>query len=299
VAITDTGLIKDPGIREVRFFAMPNVYTEWSAPAAENEIPFMLIGTSRKAPYDLIWDLKGVTDMFYGYGRLYAEVEDNLGNKYRIDPEACVQFSVDRNQAVKELRISSFYTKKGPFKDEGRKSRFDDLAATLVKGNNEIKFLSLWDKRNLYFWIKVKDEFLFADFDTSRREVLFKDTKKSYRMLWLGDCIELCFDPLTWKSLGVKPERGAGLSQSYFSTQFKNEIGRAASHYLTQIRIEKACHLLIETTKSITDIAFEVDSNQITLIFQQDYKANSAHLFNLSVPHPLSQGIDYPRQHGK
>jgi AraC-like DNA-binding protein len=448
VAITDTGLIKNPGISEVRFFAMPNVSIEWSSEMPEEEVPFLLIGVARKSPYDLIWDLKNTTDMFFGYDRLYAEVEDKKGNLYRIDPAACVHFSVDRNQAVKDLRVHSFHVKTDPFEQMETDSDYHDLFSTLVKGNNEIRFLSLWDKTNLYFWIKVRDEFLYADLDTSRRERLFRDMDSSYRMLWLGDCIELCFDPfndrpsartekqkevlfsilelteannadfyteklylwggniksdysikgtvnnntdvdsgyeirvtIPWKDLGIRPQKDhamgfdlfsmdfddpqenavryawsgvtrqnkdnpsewgtlvlyrsrnysgtwiiiavilllmiplawygtaksgrrdspdlqeykqkefsiavkraiefmksnygrdigvkdmakdAGLSQSYFSTQFKNETGKPASQYLTQIRIEKACHLLINTAKSITEIAFEVGFKEQT-----------------------------------
>ncbi|MFH1761774.1 MAG: hypothetical protein ABIA63_11805, partial [bacterium] len=171
-AITDTMLLRSPGISEVRYYALPNVYTEGKLTKPYVNMIFPVIGKSSKPPYDIIWDLKAITDKYYGYWRLYAEVLDKSGNQYRIDPQACVQFSIDRNQAIKDIRLYSCYTAKQPFINK-EEERFSGKFSTFVKGNNEIKFLSLWDMNNLYFWIKVKDEFLYADFDTSLRENLF------------------------------------------------------------------------------------------------------------------------------
>ena len=47
----------------------------------------------------------------------------------------------------------------------------------------------------------------------------------------------------------------SGLSAPYFSTIFKNEMGINLSHYLNQLRIEKAISYLDETKLSLNDIA--------------------------------------------
>ncbi|MDR2543531.1 MAG: AraC family transcriptional regulator [Treponema sp.] len=49
--------------------------------------------------------------------------------------------------------------------------------------------------------------------------------------------------------------RVAGLSPSYFSTIFKDEMGENLSKYLNRQRVEKASRLLLETDMSLTEIA--------------------------------------------
>jgi AraC-like DNA-binding protein/ligand-binding sensor protein len=55
-------------------------------------------------------------------------------------------------------------------------------------------------------------------------------------------------------SLGEIAE-ASGLSPSYFSTVFKNEMGENLSAYLNRLRVEKAAMMLTETKRSLTDIA--------------------------------------------
>jgi len=49
--------------------------------------------------------------------------------------------------------------------------------------------------------------------------------------------------------------RASGLSAPYFSTIFKEEMGENLSGYLNRLRIEKAATLLMETAKSLNEIA--------------------------------------------
>lgn len=51
------------------------------------------------------------------------------------------------------------------------------------------------------------------------------------------------------------------ISRSYLSKKFKAVTGFGFKEYLINIRIKKACDLLLETNKSITDIAFECGFN--------------------------------------
>ncbi len=51
------------------------------------------------------------------------------------------------------------------------------------------------------------------------------------------------------------------ISRSYLSKKFKAVTGFGFKEYLINIRIKKACTLLLETNKSITDIAFECGFN--------------------------------------
>lgn len=51
------------------------------------------------------------------------------------------------------------------------------------------------------------------------------------------------------------------ISRSYLSKKFKAVTGFGFKEYLINIRVKKACDLLLETNKSITDIAFECGFN--------------------------------------
>jgi AraC-like DNA-binding protein len=81
--------------------------------------------------------------------------------------------------------------------------------------------------------------------------------------------------------------RIAGLSQAWFSTTFKKETGVAASEYLIEIRIIKACELLNQTRKSVSEICYAVgfkDQSHFTKVFKRimgmtplDYRKDIAH----------------------
>lgn len=52
-----------------------------------------------------------------------------------------------------------------------------------------------------------------------------------------------------------------GLSESQFARRFKRETGITPADCLQRLRIETACRVLRQTTRSITDIAFELGFN--------------------------------------
>ena len=65
------------------------------------------------------------------------------------------------------------------------------------------------------------------------------------------------------------------ISPSAFSRLFKNNIGKSPSKYLTQIRIDKACHLLLHTNTSIDTIAERcgfTDRYHLTKVFSKAKK---------------------------
>lgn len=51
------------------------------------------------------------------------------------------------------------------------------------------------------------------------------------------------------------------LSRSYLSKKFKKATGFGFKEYIINVRIQNACRMLLETNKSITDIAFECGFN--------------------------------------
>jgi AraC-like DNA-binding protein len=181
-------------VKEVRFFATANIHFELENVIRPVNVPFVLIGKADKTPYEIIWELRNTIDKYFGYGRLYAEVELKNGKVYKIDPDHMVLFSVDRQPNIKDLRILSRHTAADPFKFAV--SAVADSFWTIIKqGNNMVRFTSYWDLSFLYFIIDINDRSLVAHFDTSARIDVFRGDTVGYRPLWLGDGIELCFDP--------------------------------------------------------------------------------------------------------
>lgn len=66
-------------------------------------------------------------------------------------------------------------------------------------------------------------------------------------------------------------------SLSYISRKFKEEIGMNFNKYVQRKRIEKACHLLAQTTKSVTEIAQEsgyYDYKFFLKVFKENVKVS-------------------------
>ncbi len=66
--------------------------------------------------------------------------------------------------------------------------------------------------------------------------------------------------------------RSAGLSRNQLGRQFQRLFRTSPSEYLLRVRIDAACHLLIETERKITDIAQEIgffDHSHFSRTFQR------------------------------
>lgn len=71
-----------------------------------------------------------------------------------------------------------------------------------------------------------------------------------------------------------------GMAASYFSTLFRIQTGQNFSHWLTQLRIERACHLLEHTNKPILDICYECGyrtPSQFARMFQRFQHCSPSH----------------------
>lgn len=60
-------------------------------------------------------------------------------------------------------------------------------------------------------------------------------------------------EPITLREIGER----TGYTQAYLSALFSQKVGVPFSHYLQNLRIAAACHLLSETEKSVEEIAAE------------------------------------------
>ncbi|MBI3991449.1 MAG: helix-turn-helix transcriptional regulator [Candidatus Omnitrophica bacterium] len=76
------------------------------------------------------------------------------------------------------------------------------------------------------------------------------------------------------------------MQTNYFCKVFKDTSGMTPMEYVTNYRVQKACDLLSNTTKSVTEICFDVgfhSSSYFTKIFKEiikitpkDYRRNIA-----------------------
>jgi len=55
-----------------------------------------------------------------------------------------------------------------------------------------------------------------------------------------------------------------GMSESIFSRFFKRNTGHGFVHYVNRVRINRACDLLTQTEKPVTDVCFETGFNNIS-----------------------------------
>jgi transcriptional regulator GlxA family with amidase domain len=55
-----------------------------------------------------------------------------------------------------------------------------------------------------------------------------------------------------------------GMSESIFSRFFKRNTGHGFVHYVNRVRINRACDLLTQTDKPVTDVCFETGFNNIS-----------------------------------
>ena len=56
----------------------------------------------------------------------------------------------------------------------------------------------------------------------------------------------------------------AGLTAAAFSRFFRRKTGRTFEDYVSQARIARACRALLESDRSVTDIAYEVGFGSLT-----------------------------------
>lgn len=66
-----------------------------------------------------------------------------------------------------------------------------------------------------------------------------------------------------------KVAQAAGFSPAYFSRLFQSQLGKSYSDYLTNIRLRHVEALLINTNKSVTEIALETGYSHISNLTEQ------------------------------
>jgi AraC-like DNA-binding protein len=185
----------ESGVAAVSFFVE---YTDekW-------QIRSKLIGTDTTFPYEVVYDCSGIPDQDMTRLNFYLEIKDRANNVAReVDRTRLKCMAIDRNPKLSDIMLVSQRTSR-PIKVDGD---LDEWNLDIHKGNptfssstSKTWIRSAWNGRFLYFGIFVSDEYLFVP-DS------FLTIRTGRLPIWLGDHIELNFDPLNIKSsykLGV------------------------------------------------------------------------------------------------
>jgi hypothetical protein len=151
------------GIQKVVFYAQ---YVELSY-AGFNK-PKEFIATITAFPYEYVWDCSLIPDFGLGYLKFYCDVFDNAGNVSSKASDSIEQtspeFILDRNLKLKTELIKSYKTdnKITIDGDLGEWTPQDSLE--FYNNDNRVTMYSLWDDKNVYFGIKVKDNSLISHY---------------------------------------------------------------------------------------------------------------------------------------
>ena len=96
-----------------------------------------------------------------------------------------------------------------------------------------------------------------------------KDMSRAVR-----ECVEYLQMHLTAPFSLADMARSVGYTEYYLTKKFRKETGQKVTEYLLNARLERACHMLKTTNKSITDISSELQfcsPNYFTKVFTQKY----------------------------
>ncbi|MDD9268245.1 helix-turn-helix domain-containing protein [Paenibacillus sp. GCM10023248] len=148
-----------------------------------------------------------------------------------------------------------------------RKQLVSELQGTLYKLLEQLQFgYATYDELNekLEFMNHTKADMPWGAIKNALYIVChhINDNKKQKHNKMADDMMQLVHAQYLDANFGL-----AGLadhfkcSESFISVQFKEYAGASFSDYVEKLRLDKACHLLRDTEKSINDIALEVGYN--------------------------------------
>ena len=137
-----------------------------------------------------------------------------------------------------------------------KKNDAEDIFSMFIKLDDELNSF-----RPGYFFYSLS---IFMEILTRLARLSDYETTKRPNHFLIGDAIAL-MNRNYFKNISLDDmARAAGMSRRNFTRQFKNTTGKRPMDYFLQIRIEHACAHLVNSNKSISEIAVECgfcDSN--------------------------------------
>ena len=132
--------------------------------------------------------------------------------------------------------------------------------------------LDILDKEMAFLSLLIKMKKLPALREEKLRRNPLNDKNDIWSIVDLAEHIRSNFDsPLSLDEMASH----CALNASYLSRSFKKKTGTTIFAYLNRVRIEKACHLLKNSSMTITEIAFSVGYNNISFFNRMFKRAMS------------------------
>lgn len=160
------------------------------------------------------------------------------------------------------------------------------FATAIKKGerkHDEIKaiverIITSYEEKKYGFQLEIKGLFyqlfyiLFSEGYVTR--IAEKSAKSIQRQIAIKNVLNYIIENYNRELTTEKLAKIVGYSEYHFIRFFKEQTGRTCKDYVNTIRLEKAASLLIDSSLSITEIAFEVGYNDLSYfikVFRSKY----------------------------
>ncbi len=142
----------------------------------DRTVPRVFIGEVTSHPYEILWDCSGIPDQNLEKLRLYCEVYDKAGNVATYPTGYSNRqyplVVLDRNPNLNNQTIFSRYTRH-PIVIDGVLSEWAASDSIQFKNNdNLITVYTLWNKKNLYFGIRVAGRSVISHFPPGSESIV-------------------------------------------------------------------------------------------------------------------------------
>lgn len=155
------------GIKKVEFFAR---YYDYKGRLKQRH----LIGEVNSFPYEFVWDCSHISDQNFGKLLFYCEVTDHAGNV--IDNAAGrvlksgPRFVLDRNKKLNDVKLLSHKINKDIIIDGILNEWAKKDSILFTNNDNKIIVYSIWNRKNLFFGIRVEDKSIISSFGPGSEE---------------------------------------------------------------------------------------------------------------------------------
>ncbi len=214
----------ESGIKKVIFYAR-------HGDNIKNIIQKYPIGEELSPPYEFLWDCSHIPDQYIGKLRFYCDVIDNAGNitskPVNGEEEYGRYIVLDRISKKNEMKFFSHQTNK-TITIDGVLNEWAPLDSIVFKNNdNKIVVYSVWNKRNIFFGVKVEDTSVISHgelLDKSKwgnlmedRVEIFLDTNHDHYEVFTSP--DICFSTfpkgIIFKEIQVHDELNHELTKDY------------------------------------------------------------------------------------
>lgn len=159
-------------VKSVLFYAIHGSHTQ-------NGAQTMLIGMAEKEPYYLLFDPVSLPDQDMTRLSLYCDVIDQSGRVISGADKAIRNLALDRHAEFFQAAVFARY-------DENPTQGDSTGACSFNCGDNRITFQAWYGKKELLFFINVRDRYVFSE---------YTPVAWPRKHVWEDDFVQFSFDP--------------------------------------------------------------------------------------------------------